>query len=143
MSQRNHGPEDNNSAQERNERLNGLRSATDGLQEGGVQKAQQNAEGSQMYRKLNTGSQIGNEQNSVKNMMNNPQGRDAVNQALQQLGAPSFQNRTDWMGSNPALAKQVMEMAKQTALNSMGNGQFNTGGVNINRQQTNAYARGP
>lgn len=61
------GPEHNNVAQERNERLTGLKNATNSLPEGGVQKAQNNAEGSQMYKKLNTGSQIENDQNSIKN----------------------------------------------------------------------------
>lgn len=57
------------------------------------------------------------------------------------------------MNSNPALARQVFEMAKMNVpqqpntmnnarVNNMQNGQFNVGGVNINRQQTGGYAHG-
>ncbi len=144
MSQR-QAPESRNAAQERNDQLKSLNSATEGLRTGGVQRAEAGLSGSQLNTRINNMSQ---QPKTAADLMKDPNGRMAVNNALQQLGADSFQNRTDWMQGNPALAKQVFEMAKNS-VPQMGGG-FNSGsrvnvgphGARINAQQSNAYAHG-
>ncbi|MDD2745075.1 MAG: hypothetical protein PHU93_00920 [Candidatus Gracilibacteria bacterium] len=136
ISQRNRGPESHNVAQERNEHLTGLKNATNQLHEGGVQKAQQRTEGSQMYRNLNTGNV---QPKNMADLMQSPDGRKAVNQILAQKGLPSFQDRTDWVGNNPALAREVFDMARSSGPNAQPRTQPN---IRVNSQQHNARAYG-
>lgn len=146
ISQR-HGPESRNVAQERNEHLNGLKSATEGLQTGGMKKAEAGLSGSSLNTRINSGYSSPTDQ--IRNAMNDPKSRQAINTALAEHGAPSFQNRSDWAGSNPELARQVLAAAQGVSshpsggVNHVGNSN-NRFGAHVDARQTgsNAYGQG-
>lgn len=134
--------EGHNSLQEnRDSQLRNLNQAAERAPDASNMRAREGLQKSSLDARLN------NQPRSVADLMKDPQGRMAVNNALVQLGAPSFQNRVDWIAQNPALAGQALQMAKQmvphlsgginaTRVNHAPNG------AHVDARQVNAQAYG-
>jgi hypothetical protein len=110
--------ENRDAAQERNDHLQNLRSATDGFRPEGVRQVEARLSGSQLNARLNVMPQ---QAQNVFDLAKTPQGRQALNIALSQLGAGSFRaENLHWAGNNPVLANRAFALAKNIMVNGGG-----------------------
>lgn len=123
----------------RDSQLRNLNQATENAPNSTVDRAQAG------LTKSNLDARISGQPRNAADLMRDPQGRMAVNNALVQLGAPSFQNRVDWIAQNPALAGQVFNMAKNMVPHLSGGisatrVNYAQNGARVDARQVNAQA---